>query len=398
MRPNDPRGEAAPKTRRVYSTAQEVASHLQRRRPEIIRDWEQRVLADPEVPEARGLTRPALRDHIPQVLDALIAELSSSSPTPSDGGRLANLATEEHAHERFEQRYTLESAIREWSLFRSAIIKAWYDGGLYPHPSLVMRMHAAIDNGIRLAATTIHTAAQAELAESEEKLREQMAFQDRFMAILGHDLRTPLNAVSMGVTFLLKHADLPEGHASLLRRAASSAARMARMINDVLDLARTRIGQKFPIEPVDATDLGTVCESVVDEFRAAKPERGIEVETTGTLVGNWDPDRLHQAIANLIGNAIDYSPPESIVKVCLAEDAGSAVISVTNQGPPIPAELLEHIFDPYRRQQQNGAMTSRGLGLGMFIVKGIIDAHGGSVDIRSSDVEGTRVELRLPKP
>lgn len=388
--------ETQASARSGFAAPAELAAHLHVHREAIIVAWEQRVLADSRIPEARELSEPALRNHVPELLDRLVEEIERGDAEGALDASPAEVASRDHARERFSQHYSLQSTIREWAHFRRTFLDSLAQSSLHVDPQHLASIHAAIDEAITCAAVAMHHAEEAGLAESEEKTREQMAFQERFMSILGHDLRTPLNAISMGVTFLLKHADLPEGHAGLLRRVASSATRMSHMINDVLDLARTRLGAELPIDRKPEIDLGAVCESVIDEISAAKPQRRVVLEREGELVGSWDPDRLRQALANLTANALDQSPVASPVNVKVRGQNGLVTIVVENGGPALDAETLAHMFDPYARGA-NPDMVAQGLGLGMFLVQQIVKSHGGDIDVRSAEGQGTRIEVRLPR-
>jgi signal transduction histidine kinase len=165
------------------------------------------------------------------------------------------------------------------------------------------------------------------------------------------------------------------------------------MVRDLLDFTRGRLGGGIPAAP-QPVDLGDLCRDVADEFRTAHPDRVFHVETAGDLAGRWDPDRLAQALANLCKNAIDYGAPGTAVEL-RACGAGEAVeVSVANAGGPIAPDALPFLFDPYRRASDRRQRS--GLGLGLFIVREIARAHGGTVEPTST---GGRVvfTLRLPR-
>jgi signal transduction histidine kinase len=148
----------------------------------------------------------------------------------------------------------------------------------------------------------------------------------------------------------------------------------------------------MPIAPLPV-DLAEICRQVADEFRAAHPDREIRVEVEGDVTGRWDPDRLAQALANLCKNALDYGAPREPVDVRAAGREGSVEVTVANTGAPIPADVLPTLFDPYRRASSREHRT--GLGLGLFIVREIARAHGGTVEPRSLN---GRVEFSLHLP
>jgi signal transduction histidine kinase len=223
--------------------------------------------------------------------------------------------------------------------------------------------------------------------------REQNArLQERFNGILGHDLRTPLSAILLGASALQRRA-LPEADAKIATRIQSSAERMGRMINQLLDLTRVRIGGGIRVEP-KPLDLAEVARRVVDELEMGNPERELHLDVEGEAWGEWDADRLAQVVANLVGNAIHHGASDEPVAVRVSSAQDDVVLSVHNGGEPIPAEQLPVIFEPFRRAK--GSVPS-GLGLGLFITQQIVLAHGGKITVVSSAAEGTMFTVTLPR-
>jgi signal transduction histidine kinase len=178
---------------------------------------------------------------------------------------------------------------------------------------------------------------------------------------------------------------------------ASTAARMSRMIDQLLDLTRSRLGEGIAIVPV-RTDLGKVVTDVANEARAAHPERALLVETRGDLDGEWDPDRLAQVASNLVGNAMVHGAPDGAVRVSARGEAGSVQLTVHNTGPAIPEALQSVLFDPFRRGREAGETShTLGLGLGLYITREIVVGHGGTIDVVSTDAEGSTFRVVLPR-
>ncbi|WP_395834264.1 GAF domain-containing protein [Archangium violaceum] len=238
----------------------------------------------------------------------------------------------------------------------------------------------------------------SEQKRSEEHLRRTAEFRERFMSIVSHDLRNPLNAILLSAHALLRLEDLGERHVKGVRRIVTSAERMKRMISDLLDFARGRLGGGIPISPREL-ELGALCREVVDELEAGRPGREVVLEMEGDLRGEWDPDRLTQLLVNLGKNALDYSPEETRVHIVLHGEDGTVRLEVHNEGPPIPPERLASIFEPFRRfaEEEHPSSSSAGLGLGLYIVEQIVQAHGGTVAVRSTEHEGTTFTVRLPR-
>ncbi len=236
-----------------------------------------------------------------------------------------------------------------------------------------------------------------ERTRTERELREDAAFRERFVGILGHDLRTPLSAVMVGTTLLLRQEGLAPPQARVVRRIAESARRMERMVGDLLDFTRSRHRAGIPVSP-QPMDLHELCGAVIDEIHLTYPDRNVEIATRGDGRGTWDPDRIAQLVSNLVVNALDYSPAGTPVRLTVAGNDDSVFISVHNLGAPIPPEAQATLFDPFRRGMHDAmtARPSRGLGLGLFIVAQIVKAHGGSIEVRSG-AEGTSFNATLPR-
>jgi len=232
-----------------------------------------------------------------------------------------------------------------------------------------------------------------ELAKSQEResdLRAVAEFREMFIGILGHDLRNPLGSIGMAAGLLLRRGHLDEQDARVVTRIVNGSQRITRMITQLLDLTRARLGDGLPIEP-KPTDLREICRNVVDEFEAP-----IDLEVLGDVTGTWDPDRLAEVLSNLAGNAVEYATPGTAVVVKAREDGAEVVVEVRNQGHPIPADVLPFIFEPFRRAQQRAKSKAGNLGLGLYIARQIVLSHGGTLDAHSVDGTTTFV-MRLPR-
>jgi signal transduction histidine kinase len=236
--------------------------------------------------------------------------------------------------------------------------------------------------------------ARARAEAAEEAARRAVALQDQVLAVVGHDLRTPLSAVTMAVG-LARRLARDERASAALDRIARSARRMNDIIRDLLDAARARQGIGMAVSRVEAS-AEEVCAQAVSELSQIHPERRIRFSARGDLRLSADPSRLLQAVSNLVGNALQHGAEDSDVSVEAAGDADAVVIRVTNRGAPIPDALMPRIFEPFRRGG-DGAAAEGSLGLGLFIVREIARAHGGSVSVSSDDAAGTTFELRVPR-
>ena len=230
-------------------------------------------------------------------------------------------------------------------------------------------------------------------AQDDERRRylERERLRDLFLGVVNHDLRSPLNTICMAVRSVGKATTLEEGDRRSLERANRAATRMTRLVGDLLDLTRGELGGGIPIVRVSG-DVATLCRHVADDYVPRYPDRPITLDVTGDLHGEWDVDRLLQAISNLVGNALQHAEGGA-VSIRARDEPGCVTIEVHNTGTAIAAEILPSIFEPFRR----GDDSAEGLGLGLYIVREIVRAHGGTVTVRSSVEEGTTFRVVLPQ-
>jgi sigma-B regulation protein RsbU (phosphoserine phosphatase) len=231
--------------------------------------------------------------------------------------------------------------------------------------------------------------------KAEETLKHQSDFEQHLIGIVSHDLRSPLTTIALASNALTRREELDERAMKGVIRISNAAERATRLVNDLLDFTQARLGggiriQRTPVE------LRAALKSVLEEAEAAWPSRKLSVRCEGATQGKWDPDRLAQVLQNLVTNALKYSPDDSEVSVVTHGEGGFVEIAVHNGGPPIPGEMLPSIFEPLRRGDNTGGVPGRSVGLGLYIVKELVEAHGGNVRVRSGEAEGTTFTVRLP--
>jgi len=254
-----------------------------------------------------------------------------------------------------------------------------------------VRAHPTADGGIAVFIRDVSAEKRA-----EESLRRQTEFEQQLIGIVSHDLRNPLNAILLSSSILKRGEELSDKDLNGVVRIQNAAERAARMVSDLLDFTQARLGGGIPIEPRPA-DLRALTRNVIDEVEAAYPGRELVVSHEGETQGYWDPDRLAQVLQNLATNALKYSPEESVVRVTTSGQDGWTSLSVHNSGAPISAQLLPGIFEPLRRGTSDVDHSGRSIGLGLYIVKQVVDAHKGTVEVRSDDASGTTFTVRLPR-
>lgn len=351
----------------------------------ILREWEEFVKA--QRPQA-VLPRWVLRAPAAAILRS-IAEHIERPPSAVEQGKAAGDGTPgpiEHAAAihvdlRIESGFDLAQIIEEYTALRACILRLWRatDPDFGRGAEEVSRLTEAIDQAV---AQTVSLYEQREAK-----------YRDRFLGMLGHDLRNPLNSIALGAASLAEAAGLDDKQRETVSRIMGSVRRLDRMVSDVLDFARGRLGSTMPID-LRATELPPLLREIADEVQSANPGFTIDLDATGELAGQWDAERLKQAVSNLLVNAIQHGSGKK-VGLRARSDGEFVLLEVCNDGAPIPRELLGTIFDPLVHGR-NSDQNRTGLGLGLFIVNEIVLAHRGTIAVTSSADEGTTFSVRLP--
>ncbi|MBE4750211.1 PAS domain-containing protein [Corallococcus sp. ZKHCc1 1396] len=230
---------------------------------------------------------------------------------------------------------------------------------------------------------------------AEEEVRRHSEFQEHLMGIISHDIRSPLGAI-MNWSRVLAAGGPAEETARTSQRIATAAVRIERLTRLLLDFTRARLVGGVVIEP-RGTDSQELLGKVAHEFRVAFPKRHIVLEHKGNTQGQWDPDRLAQVVSNLVENALKYGPPEAPVRLVTRGLRHKVIIEVHNQGRPIPEALLPHLFEPFRQGPQTTRTLKMSYGLGLYIVREIVHAHGGTIEVASTEADGTTFTVTLPR-
>jgi signal transduction histidine kinase len=215
--------------------------------------------------------------------------------------------------------------------------------------------------------------------------------------MLGHDLRTPLGVVMLSAQFLLESKGLSDTQSKVVSRLLSSGGRIKALVSDLIDVTHTRLGDSLPID-VEQMDLALTCQKAVDEMRAVHPDRTFELSVSGDLSGTWDPVRLAQVVANLLQNAVQHGAEGTPVTVSAHGEKERILLTVHNEGHPISESARQRIFEPLvRGERRTEPRKSSSLGLGLYIARQITLAHGGSIEVTSSQDEGTSFMVSLPR-
>lgn len=339
-----------------------------------------------------------LRDHAAAVLKVIAVDLDtpqaeheSIAKSKGLGPQLADdTAAEIHAADRLASGFTGEQVMAEYRALRSSVLRLWAS-------QVAITTSEDIQDMIRFNEA-IDQAQTESMARYAKMLREA---QNLFLAILGHDVRTPLGAVSMGAQVLLQDQSLPSKALKVGLRIFNSAKRMEAIVRDLLDFSTTHLGDGIPIDPA-TVDLAEICMGVVDEARTFHPDRKIELVIEGDLTGAWDGQRIAQAFSNLISNAVQHGKPECVIKVAIRGFPAEVIYEVKNEAEVIPPAKLRTLFDPVKRfairpASERVASQTQNLGLGLYVVKQIVAAHEGQVSVTSSEDDGVVFSARLPR-
>ncbi len=235
--------------------------------------------------------------------------------------------------------------------------------------------------------------AMADRAAGVIAQRRLMEERELLLAVLGHDLRAPLNTIMLGVSLVQRRPEpLSASSARNFERMALAARRMDRMISDLTDLTKLRVSGGLPLDRQDF-DLHALVQDLAAELRAVHPQRELKAELVGPGEGVWDRNRVFRLLTNLVNNAMAYGAPGTPVTIRVeGRDPARVTLCVHNEGAPISSELRPYLFEPYRKSG-----PASGTGLGLYIVRQIAHAHGGSVNVESTAEQGTTFRVQMPR-
>ena len=374
----------------VMRLSEFIRQHVDR----IVDEWEQ--FAKTITPAAINMDRIALRDHAKAILLAAARDMTTAQTASEQLAKAKGEGPEKtpsldeagasHGELRHTVGFDLVQMTSEFRHLRACVIRMWVSSLEVPDLAYLqdmIRFNEAIDEA---------------LAESTAAYAEQVNHsRDLFLAILGHDLRAPLQAISMSTELLLRKATLEGDALTCAINIKRGARHMAVMVSDLLELVRSRLGKSLPIEP-KPMDLADAAHAAIAEACAGNPECDPIVRVVGDTRGVWDAGRLDQLLQNLIGNALQHGLNKRDVTVTVTGEPDAVRLTVHNFGVPIPDDAIPTLFDPLvRSASEDLGQPTTSLGLGLFIVKEVVDAHGGTIDVISNQTDGTLFTVVLPR-
>jgi signal transduction histidine kinase len=359
----------------------------------ILTKWES--VASTLLP-GKELDKAMLRDDAAEMLTVIAKDMetpeTATEQTVKSEGRGPKTAqdssTETHSLVRLGQRFNQVQALSEFRALRATVIRLWMSSSPELDDSAIyqlIRFNEAIDQAVSESA--------ARLMKQVEESR------DFAVAVLAHDLRNPLNAILSSAQFLQISESIDRSTVSeIASNIIGSGTQMSKLIGNLLDFTRTRLGQSLPVKQ-EEIDIALVCRQTVAELAAAHPERTINLHCRESLRGRFDATRINQMLSNLLGNAIQHGAESAPVTLTVSIESEHIVFQIHNQGAPIPESILRKIFDltPHRRKEDSKPENKFShLGIGLFIVKKIVEAHSGTISVSSAAESGTTFVVSLP--
>ena len=363
---------------------------------QIIDEWT--GFAGTRIPASEGMTVLAMRDHVEEILSFIADDLESpqtgseqlqksQGDGPKKGGSIRRSASEIHAELRLNDGFDIDQMVSEYRALRACVIKLW---AMRPRDldrrdfNDLVRFNEAIDQAV--AESISHYTQTLDHSRS------------LFLGILGHDLRNPIGAVSISAERIAGLGPLNDKQAAVATAIRDYAERAMRTLDDLLDLTRVQFGSDLPILR-NTMDMSLLSRQLVNEMQASHPDRTITLETTGNTEVDWDVLRMGQVLSNLIGNAIAHGFKDTPVGVAVEGRPEEVVLSVRNHGLPIPQDRMRMVFDSLIRgdEDRQEPAGSTHLGLGLYITRKIVGAHGGTIGVTSSAHDGTRFIARIPR-
>jgi signal transduction histidine kinase len=361
----------------------------------VLAEWE--TFARSTIPATGTMTTLAIRDHAREILLAIVADMESAQTesqrhlksegrAPVTAGRSP---ADKHGSLRQLVGFDLNQLAAEFRALRATVLRLWAEKSRTAGPEEldeVSRFNEGIDQA---------------LAESIASYSEHVGTsRDTFLAMLGHDLRTPLGALAGSLEVLGRNGLTDAQRERTLQIGKRSVASISHMITDLLEYTRSRLGRGIEVLP-HSGDLGDVCQYAIDEMRTAYPAGEFSGEMHGDLSANFDAGRIRQMLINLLVNAVQHGDPDAPVTLDLRGAGATVSLVVRNRGKPIPPESLQVIFNPLVQigalEGDSDQRPSSSLGLGLYIAREIATGHGGTIQVTSTAAEGTAFIVELPR-
>ncbi|RFC35263.1 MAG: Signal transduction histidine kinase [Candidatus Nitrotoga sp. SPKER] len=355
----------------------------------ILQEWEDFAVTLPPIKDSNKMQ---LRDHAQMMLHVICddletfqcAQVSIDKSWGKAPPHSTFTAAESHAEERINSGLSIEEVMAEYRALRASVLRLWQSKFRQANEHVVqdmIRFNEAVDQSLTESIAR-YTCLQREA-------------QNVFLAILGHDVRNPLGAISMGSQLLLQDDKLDLKHVNIAKVIRLSVDRANKIVSDLLDFSTTHLGMNIPVTLVQM-DFQVECKAIVDELRLFYPKSDIRLEMESDLIVYWDRARIGQALSNLVANAIHHGSPGTAISVTVTKNDNAIQWVIQNQGKVISSEELRCLFNSHKQYSIKQSADGH-LGLGLYVTHLIVEAHKGTIRVTSTANEGTIFTITLPR-
>jgi signal transduction histidine kinase len=368
---------------RLENNPMKLADFIEENLDSLVDDWAE--FASGLGLDRTPLTSKQLRNSARMMLEQIAADMRTlqsdamqKAKSRGEGNAMQSDVTDAahvHADDRHAQGFNINDVVAEFRALRATVLRRWTQNQPIRNEDVqdIIRFNEAVDQT---------------LTESVRQYSMQVeAIRDRFAGVLAHDLRTPLGAITNAADLLLRKQAAAEMQLRAAAAVQRSAVRMRKLVDDLLDFARTRLGDTLPID-LELMEIGRLCTYAIEEVSTTYPDAAIHVSLVGDLAGRWDRGRISQLFVNLMVNAVQHG--SGPIRVSLEGQGSDVRLSISNGGEPIAPDALRTLFDPLTRSPSSAKQgMAAGVGLGLYICKCIVVAHGGSIGVTSNSDETT---------
>lgn len=370
-----------------------LAHFIRKHQKEIIDEWTE--YAQENITGVNDMDLEGVRDSIKKMLECIADNMEKSqseeqqkkkSKENEDSEPGKSKGAKQHGAQRAEKGFDIVELSSEFRALRASVLRLWenktdiknWEDDFHD----MIRFNEAIDEAWMASTHRFHH----QVDESK----------NWFLGILGHDLRNPLAAISGVNSILAISENLSEKERELIKRSNSSLKRMTELINNLLELTNLRLGSGIGIKK-SVMDLSKQSEKIIQELQLAYPQADLITESPGPVQGEWDSIRMDQLMTNLIANALRHGRPGGPVKIKISAEGNEVVFQIHNEGQPIPKNIKEMIFTGMFKRSDKDTIKESSYGLGLYIVKEIVDGHKGNIKVESTEEEGTTFTITLPR-
>lgn len=370
----------------------ELENFIAQNTDKIVKEWID--FAKDKISLTDTMSHIEVKDHITQILDRIVFDMGMSQTSEeqkikSQGNKELNpediVAARDHGEQRLDFGFDFMQLSSEFRALRASVLRLWTEKSYQENWKIdfhdLIRFNEAVDEVWMIS-----------LKHFQEKLDES---KNLFLSILGHDLRNPIATIKGAHSILKLSNNLSEKEKRTIEYSDQSVKRMVELIDNLLELTELRLGSGMSIEK-EELNFSNLLEKIVHQQQIAYPKIQIKSYIKTNIIGNYDRIRLSQMVTNLINNAVKHGEENGLIEVKLSSDKKNAILSIHNDGPDIPDDILDKIFDGRFTSSNGGTSKNKNYGLGLLIVREIVEGHQGEIEVSSSAENGTTFKIILP--